>query len=266
MSKKVLVLCSGNSCRSIIAEALINAFLDGVEAFSAGVDPSGKVNKNAKKVLQNHNIWDDRYCSKTLNDVLDIEFGLVVTVCDNAKESCPVFPKDTKVIHIGFEDPDGKELVEFEKTYTLIKDILLPEVASYLKIDYDPNIKSWRYNCRVYYEDVDVGGVCYHSKYLNFCERARSEIFFANNQLPIYNGYHFIIKKLEADYKKPALFGDSLGIRTVLKRSTRVSVELLQEVFNEKGELLFSMPIQLVCIKDSKMVKMPEKFRSIFEI
>ena len=128
MSKKVLVLCSGNSCRSIIAEALINAFLDGVEASSAGVDPSGKVNKNAKKILQNHNIWDDRYCSKTLNDVLDIEFDLVVTVCDNAYQSCPIFNSSTKVIHISFNDPNGKDIEYFRKIYYDIKDRLLPQI------------------------------------------------------------------------------------------------------------------------------------------
>ena len=127
-SKKVLVLCTGNSCRSIIAEALINAFLDGVEAKSSGVRSSGRVNPLAKKVLEQNAIWDESYHSKTLDEVMDVEYDLVVTVCDHAKESCPVFPKNTKVIHIGFEDPDGKEYKEFEKTYHDIKNILLPKV------------------------------------------------------------------------------------------------------------------------------------------
>lgn len=128
MKKKVLVLCTGNSCRSIIAEALINAFLDGVEAKSSGVRSSGRVNPLAKKVLEQNDIWDESYHSKTLDEVMDVEYDLVVTVCDHAKESCPVFPKNTKVIHIGFEDPDGKEYKEFEKTYHDIKNILLPKV------------------------------------------------------------------------------------------------------------------------------------------
>lgn len=128
MSKKVLILCTGNSCRSIIAEAVLNRYLDGVEAYSSGVKASGRVNPNAKKVLQEDGSWDDKYHSKTLDKVIDIDFDLVVTVCDNAMESCPVFPKDTKVIHVGYEDPDGKEYPAFEKTLKLIKMELTPIV------------------------------------------------------------------------------------------------------------------------------------------
>ena len=128
MNKKVLILCTGNSCRSIIAEAVLNAYLDGVEAQSSGVKASGKVNPNAKKVLQEKGIWKDTYHSKTLDKVINEEFDLVVTVCDNAKESCPVFPKDTKVIHVGYEDPDGKNYAAFEKTLKLITMELTPIV------------------------------------------------------------------------------------------------------------------------------------------
>ena len=126
MSKKVLVLCTGNSCRSIIAEAVINRYIDGVDAMSSGVKASGKVNPNAKKVLENDGSWRDEYHSKTLDKVIDNHFDLVITVCDNAKESCPIFPKDTKVIHISYEDPDGKNFSAFEKTLKLIKMELIP--------------------------------------------------------------------------------------------------------------------------------------------
>ena len=128
MNKKILILCTGNSCRSIIADALINKCLDGFIAYSSGVAPSGRVNPNAKKILEKNDAWSDEYCSKTLDTVKDIEFDLVVTVCDNAKESCPIFPKPTKVIHVGFEDPDGKEYEAFEATYNEIKEELLSEV------------------------------------------------------------------------------------------------------------------------------------------
>ena len=121
MNKKVLILCTGNSCRSIIAEAVLNKYVDGIEAYSSGVKASGKVNANAKKVLQEDGSWLDSYHSKTLNKVIDIEFDLVVTVCDNAKESCPVFPKTTHIIHVGYEDPDGKNYSAFEKILKLIK-------------------------------------------------------------------------------------------------------------------------------------------------
>jgi len=130
--KKVLILCTGNSCRSIIAEALINKKLDGIKAYSSGVKASKKVNPNAKKVLQENNCWRDQYHSKVIEDVMDIDYDLVVTVCDNANESCPIFPKNTKVIHVGFEDPDKKEYSEFINTFNLIEQNLLPIVKKEL--------------------------------------------------------------------------------------------------------------------------------------
>lgn len=130
--KKVLVLCTGNSCRSIIAEALINAKLEGVEAKSSGVKASGKVNPNAKKLLEEKEIWRDEYHSKTLESVMDEEFDLIVTVCDHANESCPMFPKPTPKIHIGFVDPDGKGYDSFIETYKEIEEILLQKVKEAL--------------------------------------------------------------------------------------------------------------------------------------
>ena len=130
--KKVLILCTGNSCRSIIAEAIINKVLKGkVQAYSSGTKPSGKVNPNAKKVLIQNNCWDEKYHSKVLDEVMHINYDLVITVCDNAKESCPIFKTDTKVIHIGFEDPDGKEYEAFQECYELIAQKLLPIVTEY---------------------------------------------------------------------------------------------------------------------------------------
>ncbi len=131
--KNVLILCTGNSCRSIIAEALINKKLGNhIKAYSSGVKASGKVNPNAKKVLKQNNCWKDEYHSKVIEDVLNLNYDLVVTVCDNANESCPIFPQNTKVIHVGFEDPDGKTFEEFIKTYNLIKENLLPIVYKQL--------------------------------------------------------------------------------------------------------------------------------------
>jgi len=132
--KKVLVLCTGNSCRSIIAEALINAKLDGVEAKSSGVRASGKVNPNAQKLLEEKGIWRDEYHSKTLDTVIDEPFDLVVTVCDHANETCPMFPKPTPRIHVGFEDPDGKGYEAFEATYKEIEDLLLPKIKAFFEV------------------------------------------------------------------------------------------------------------------------------------
>ena len=134
MNKKVLILCTSNSCRSIIAEAVLNKYVDGVDAYSSGVKASGKVNENAKKVLLDDGSWLDSYNSKTLDKVINIEFDLVVTVCDNAKESCPVFPKNTHIIHVGYEDPDKKNYSAFEKTLKLIKMELIVIVKQELGI------------------------------------------------------------------------------------------------------------------------------------
>jgi len=130
--KKVLILCTGNSCRSIIAEALINAELDGVSAESSGVKASGKVNPNAKKLLETEGIWKDSYHSKTLDTVIDQAYDLVVTVCDHAHETCPMFPKPVPKIHVSFEDPDGKGYEAFEETLKEIREILLPKIFEVL--------------------------------------------------------------------------------------------------------------------------------------
>ena len=131
MDKKVLILCTGNSCRSIIAEALINTHLEGIVAESSGVKASGRVNANAEKLLKEHGEWRDNYHSKVIEEVINTEFDLVVTVCDNAKESCPLFPHKTDVIHVGFEDPDGKAYEAFEETRELILNELLPAVKKH---------------------------------------------------------------------------------------------------------------------------------------
>jgi arsenate reductase len=136
LSKKVLILCTGNSCRSIIAEAVLNKYLKGVEAWSSGVKASGKVNPNAKKVLQEDGSWDDKYHSKTIEELGDIEFDMVITVCDNANERCPIYPASTKVIHVGYEDPDGKNFSAFEKTLKLIKMELIPITRNELGLEW----------------------------------------------------------------------------------------------------------------------------------
>ena len=124
--KKVLILCTGNSCRSIIAEGLINKYFDGITAYSAGSNPSRKVNPYAKKVLEEENAWRDKYYSKTIEEIMQYApFDLVITVCDNASKNCSTLP-GVKTIHIPFEDPDGKEYEEFIKTKDDIKKRVFP--------------------------------------------------------------------------------------------------------------------------------------------
>ncbi len=133
MKKKVLILCTGNSCRSIMAEALINAKLgECVEAQSSGVKASGKVNPTAQTLLEKQGFWREEYHSKVIETVLDTAFDLIVTVCDNAKETCPMFPKAVKTIHMGFEDPSGKDEEEYVKALALINENLLPIIKKEL--------------------------------------------------------------------------------------------------------------------------------------
>ena len=94
---------------------------------------SGRVNPNAKKLLEEKGIWKEEYHSKTLDTVIQNDYDLIVTVCDHANETCPMFPKAIAKIHVGFEDPDGKGFEAFEDTYKEIEEMLLPKVIEALK-------------------------------------------------------------------------------------------------------------------------------------
>ncbi len=131
--KKVLILCTGNSCRSIMAEALVNARLGHcVEAMSSGVRASGAVNPHAQALLTSQGLWRDSYHSKLIDTVLHEAFDLVVTVCDHAKETCPMFPKAVKTLHVGFEDPSGGSVEGYATTLALIEKELLPLIEQEL--------------------------------------------------------------------------------------------------------------------------------------
>ncbi len=124
---KILFLCVGNSCRSQMAEAFANSFRpDEIEAFSAGVNPS-KVNERAIKVMAEAGIDISSHYSKSIDDLAGIDFDYVITLCDKAKESCPVFPGKVKLIHHNFDDPTmatgpEKEIVnEFRRVRDEIK-------------------------------------------------------------------------------------------------------------------------------------------------
>ena len=102
---KVLFLCTENACRSQMAEGLVNHYLAGkVQAFSAGVRPS-RVNALAIRVMAELGIDISKQWSKSLDDLPDKNFDLVITVCDQAREQCPFFPGPTAKLHLGFPDP-----------------------------------------------------------------------------------------------------------------------------------------------------------------
>ncbi|HMN48864.1 MAG TPA: arsenate reductase ArsC [Ignavibacteriaceae bacterium] len=106
MKKKILILCTGNSCRSQMAEGLLKSFNDELEVYSAGTKPADKVNPKAVQVMKEIGIDISQNYPKMVDQFLNEPFDYVITVCDNAKETCPVFiGKVGKQLHIGFEDP-----------------------------------------------------------------------------------------------------------------------------------------------------------------
>ncbi|MEZ4853417.1 arsenate reductase ArsC [Flavobacterium sp.] len=105
MSKKILVLCTGNSCRSQIAEAYLRHFANSdVEIYSAGVETHG-VNPRAIATMKEDGIDITKHTSNHIDEYAKIEFDYVITVCDNAKERCPFFPSKAKMLHQNFTDP-----------------------------------------------------------------------------------------------------------------------------------------------------------------
>jgi len=102
---KILFLCTGNSCRSQMAEGWARHFLsDSFEAYSAGIETHG-MNPNAIRVMAEAGVDITGHRSKHVDELKGIEFDYVITVCGHADESCPVFPAKTKVLHHGFDDP-----------------------------------------------------------------------------------------------------------------------------------------------------------------
>lgn len=103
--KRILVLCTGNSCRSQIAERYLKHFAkDKAEVYSAGIETHG-VNPKAIAVMKEDGIDISKHTSNNINEYRHIDFDYVITVCDNAKEQCPVLPSKAKQFHHNFSDP-----------------------------------------------------------------------------------------------------------------------------------------------------------------
>jgi arsenate reductase len=131
--KKVLVLCTGNSCRSIIAEAVLNAELgDRLKCWSSGVAASGHIHPMSLQVITEMGLSTAGLYSKRIDELEEKNFDLVVTVCDHARETCPVFPGNSKKIHVGIADPVGQGLEGFEATVEAVTERLLPAVLTAL--------------------------------------------------------------------------------------------------------------------------------------
>jgi len=133
MSKTVLILCTGNSCRSQMAEVILNHdFAGKVRAISAGTKPQPKVADGAIEALKLAGLPTEGLYPKDVDAVINEDIDLVVTVCDNAKETCPIFPRPVKSIHLPFHDPHGEPLESFERVRDDIRTRLIPAVQEAL--------------------------------------------------------------------------------------------------------------------------------------
>jgi len=136
--KRILVLCTGNSCRSQIAEGYLRHFAEDKAAiYSAGVETHG-VNPKAIEIMKEDGIDISNHTSNNINEYGDIDFDYVITVCDNAKERCPYFPGNAKKFHHNFPDPakaTGTEeqiMQQFREVRNMIKDYSKEFVAANL--------------------------------------------------------------------------------------------------------------------------------------
>ena len=132
---KVLFLCTENACRSQMAEGLVNHDLAGqVRAFSAGVRPS-QVNPRAIRVMAELGIDISQHRSKSVDVLKGEQFDLVITVCDNAAEQCPIFPGETEVMHVGFPDPARATGIEEEilTVFRTVRDNLRERLGNLLR-------------------------------------------------------------------------------------------------------------------------------------
>ena len=129
---EVLFLCTENACRSQMAEGLVNHFLTGeAKAFSAGVRPK-VVNPRAIQVMEELGIDISGHRSKSVDELAEKQFDLVITVCDQAAEACPIFPGGTEVLHMGFTDPakatgpEDEVMAVFRQVWDNMRARLLP--------------------------------------------------------------------------------------------------------------------------------------------
>lgn len=103
---KILILCTGNSCRSQMAQGFLQSFDKRMQIFSAGTEPAARINPTAVKVMKEAGIDIGKNKPKNVDQYLNESWDYVITVCDDANESCPVFPgKVRNRLHMGFEDP-----------------------------------------------------------------------------------------------------------------------------------------------------------------
>jgi len=118
---------------------------------------------------------------------------------------------------------------------------------------------------RVYYEDTDAGGIVYHTNYIKYCERARSEIFFQRGMVPSQDDSSgFVVRNIDADFLATSKLGDMLSVTSEILTLKSSSLVILQEIWKEEVKI-FSMKVLLVYIDNGKPKRIPALFRELFE-
>jgi len=117
---------------------------------------------------------------------------------------------------------------------------------------------------RVYYEDTDAGGIVYHTNYIKYCERARSEVFFQRGMIPsLSDSSGFVVRDIKASFLATSTLGDTLEVTSKILTLKSSSLVLLQEVWKEEVKV-FSMEVVLVYVDQGKPCRIPEVFKEIF--
>lgn len=119
---------------------------------------------------------------------------------------------------------------------------------------------------RIYYEDTDMGGIVYHSNYISYCERARSELFFQKGLNPHDDAMSefFVVRRVECDFLKSAKFADVIEVKTSVIEKRNTSMTLQQDIFREE-ELLFSAKVVVVFVKNGKPSRIPAHYLEILK-
>lgn len=133
--KRILVLCTGNSCRSQIAEGYLRHFANGkAEVYSAGVETHG-VNPKAIAIMKEDGVDISQHTSNNIEEYRNMEFDFVITVCDNAKERCPFFPSNAKMFHYNFPDPAKAQgsSDEVMQSFREVRDIIKVYSKNFIK-------------------------------------------------------------------------------------------------------------------------------------
>jgi len=118
---------------------------------------------------------------------------------------------------------------------------------------------------KIYYKHTDMGGIVYHSNYIDFCEMARSELFFERGRSPMIGGCHFAVKSIKCDFLAPAYLGDELEVKTQIKKIKSASIDIYHKIVKDE-KVIFTAEVTLVFLcKGMKITKIDDETKKFFK-